>query len=165
MNNITLIGMPGSGKSFIGRKVAECLGYKLIELDMVMEEQFKLPLQEILNIVGEKAFLELQEKDAIAQTHTQSSLVVSPGGSIIYSARAMAHLKKISKIIYLDTSFATIQKRVADTPRGIVGLGNKSLETLYTERVLLYQQWADVTLEAERDAEAIVRDIKNILTV
>lgn len=164
MANITLIGMPGSGKSYIGKKLAENLGYTLVELDKVMEEEFKIPLQLILDKIGEKAFLELQEKDAILHTNTQDSLVVSPGGSIVYSDGAMQHLKKVSKIIYLKTSLETIRKRIAETARGIVGLKARTLDELYNERALLYEKWADIQLDAERSVDDIVKDIKNIIS-
>ena len=163
MNNITLIGMPGSGKSYIGKILSESLGYKLIELDTIMEEQLKLPLQQILDKIGENAFLELQEKDAILHTNTQNSLVISPGGSIVYSDGAMHHLKNVSSIIYLKTRLETVQKRIADTPRGIVGLKEKTLEQLYEERTKLYEKWADIVLDAERDAGEIIKDIKSML--
>lgn len=163
MNNITLIGMPGSGKSYIGRKLSESLGYKLIELDELMEEQFKLPLQQILEKVGEDAFLELQAKDVFLYTNNLNGLVVSPGGSIVYSDGAMKHLKKVSKIIYLKISLETIRERITEIPRGIVGLKEKTLEKLYEERTTLYEKWADIQLDAERNADDIVKDIENML--
>ena len=155
--------MPGSGKSYIGKKLAKDLGYKLIELDKIMEENFKLPLQQILDKIGERAFLEEQEKDAIlctSYTDTENSLVVSPGGSIVYSEKAMRHLKKVSKIIYLKISLDVVKKRIAETPRGIVGIKEKTLEQLYKERTLLYEKWADVILDAEREASEIIEDIR-----
>ncbi len=66
--NITLIGMPGSGKSYIGRKLAERLGYACIDLDTVMEKKYSLPLQQILDTQGEEQFLLQQAKDAIICT-------------------------------------------------------------------------------------------------
>lgn len=158
--NVTLIGMPGSGKSYIGKKLSENFGYKLVELDKLMEEQFKLPLQQILDKIGEDSFLSEQEKDAILYTTDQEKIVVSPGGSIVYSDKAMNHLKSISKIIYLKTKLETIRHRVAEAPRGIVGLNNKTLEELYEERTSLYEQWSDLQIDAERSAEDIITDIK-----
>lgn len=161
--NITLIGMPGSGKSFVGKKIAEHLGFKLIELDTLMEERFNLSLPKILENIGEAKFLEEQDKDAILYTQHKDNFVVSPGGSIVYSEKAMQHLKKISKIIYLKTSFETIEKRVAETPRGIIGLKDKTLQKIYAERVVLYEKWADVTLNSEQDVGEILKYIRTMM--
>jgi shikimate kinase len=160
--NITLIGMPGSGKSFIGKKLAEQLGYECIELDIVMEKEHNLRLQEILENLGDEAFLAEQANDAIARTEGKDGLVISPGGSIVYSENAMTHLKTISEIVYLETSFETIMKRVALVPRGIVGLGEKTLEELYAERTTLYKKWADVIVDGEKEPEVLLNEISNI---
>ena len=87
--NITLIGMPGSGKSYIGDMLAISLGYSLIELDRVTEEHHHKPLQEVLDTIGEVAFLTEQASDAIDETTGRDNLVISPGGSLMYSPEAM----------------------------------------------------------------------------
>ncbi len=157
--NITLIGMPGSGKSYIGEKLACSLGYTLIELDRVTEEHHQKPLQAVLDTIGEAAFLIEQARDAIEETTDRDNLVISPGGSLIYSSEAMLHLKHVSKIIYLNTSIETITRRVKETPRGIVGLKDKTFSELYAERCVLYEKWADIVLEAEQDSDDLVQEI------
>ncbi len=157
--NITLIGMPGSGKSYVGKILADYLGYTLIELDSILEKEYNLPLQKILDNLGEESFLEKQARDVISNTDVKDKLVVSPGGSIIYTDHAMEHLKKISKIIYLKTNIETLKKRITATPRGIVGLEDKTFEQLYSERVPLYEKWASITVDADQDSRKVVEDI------
>ena len=161
--NITLIGMPGSGKSYLGKILAESLGYTCIELDLITELRYKRPLEEVLTTIGEAAFLAEQANDAITQTTDKDNLIISPGGSIIYSTEAMQHLKTVSKVIYLKTSIEIIKERIKEVPRGIVGLNNKTFEELYIERTNLYEHWADYILDAEQDSTEIVTAIKNIL--
>lgn len=156
--------MPGSGKSYIGKKLAEKLGYTLIELDSILKEECELPLQKILDNLGEKSFLEKQAEDVIENTQNQNSLVVSPGGSIIYTDHAMEHLRKISTIIYLKTPLEIIKARIKEAPRGIVGLKNKTLEELYKERTLLYAKYASITINADQEAEKVINDIVTHLT-
>lgn len=163
--NITLIGMPGSGKSYIGKKIAQKIGYKLVELDSLIEQEHKLPLQGVLDKLGESIFIEVEGQNAIHHTKTGDDLVISPGGSIVYSDKAMEHLNKVSKIIYLKTDFHTIKKRVGDKPRGIVGLKNKKLEELYEERTALYEKWAAATIAADTDPEKIIDYIVKSLTL
>ena len=74
--NITLIGMPGAGKSYIGMKLAAQLEYKLIELDSIMEKGYNLPLQVVLDNLGEESFLKKQAEDVIKHTQGHNSLVV-----------------------------------------------------------------------------------------
>lgn len=158
--NITLIGMPGSGKSYIGKKLADHLQYQLIELDKVTENKHRMPLSVILENIGEKQFLIEQEIEAIQETSSVDKTVISPGGSIIYSADAREHLRSISTIIYLESDFPTIEKRINNLPRGIVGLGTKTLLELYNERTALYRKWAHYTVNAQLDADAVVQAIK-----
>jgi shikimate kinase len=159
--NITLIGMPGSGKSYIGEKLAQSPGYTLLELDRVTEQRHQKPLQAVLDQIGEVAFLTEQAHDAIVETTGRVNLVISSGGSIIYSPEAMQHLKAVSKIIYLKTSIETITQRIKEIPRGIVGLHHKTFEELYIERTALYEQYADYIIDADQLSEVIIADIKN----
>ena len=157
--NITLIGMPGSGKSYIGKKLANRIGYTLIELDSLLEQEYNLPLQQILDKLGDETFLEKQANDAILYTKSRDGLIVSPGGSIVYTDYAMEHLNDVSKIIYLKTSLKTIKRRITETPRGIVGLKDNTLEYLYKERTLLYEKWALIIIDAEQDSEKVIHSI------
>jgi shikimate kinase len=161
--NITLIGMPGSGKSYFGKKLADKLGYSLIELDLVTEQKYNLPLQKVLDNIGEEKFLKEQGDDAVVHSKNKSNVVISPGGSIVYTEFAMAHLKSVSKIIYLKTNFETIEKRVGKKPRGIIGLKEKTLKELYDERVRLYEKWADHFVDAEQgESEIMDLILKNL---
>lgn len=157
--NITLIGMPGSGKSHIGRKLAAKLGYALIDLDKVMEREYKLPLQNILEKLGDEAFLKKQEEDAISNTKGKEGLVISPGGSLVYTDSAMRHLKTISTIVYLKAPLEVIKGRIREIPRGIVGLKDKTMDELYLERTLLYQKYATIIVKADQEADKIIGEI------
>lgn len=160
-NNITLIGMPGSGKSYIGKKLAEKLGYEIIDLDSIMEEKFNLPLQKILDNLGQDLFLKKQADDVLKHTENKTRLVISPGGSIVYSPDAMEHLKNISTIVYLKTSLDTIKLRINENTRGIVGIGEKTIEELYDERIKLYEKYSEIIVDAEQEVEKIIEDIIN----
>jgi shikimate kinase len=91
--------------------------------------------------------------------------LLAPRDSTLYSLDARQRLKTVSKITYLETSIETTKQRVKNTTRGIVGLQNKTFEELYTERVSLYKQWADYKVDAENNAEKVVREIQAHLGV
>ncbi len=161
--NITLIGMAGAGKSFIGKKLAVRLGYTFLDIDTVIEAEYGMPLQSVLDSLGEEAFLNKESEILLRETTGKDSYVFSPGGSVIYRKESMGHLKNISRIVYLEVDVETIIARVGNRPRGIVGLAEKTIGELYDERVALYRAWADViqsgTDDADSTAERIVRDV------
>jgi len=145
--NITLIGMAGAGKSTIGRALAKHLGYTFIDVDHLIRENTGMPLQTLIDKEGDLAFIRFEE-EAILRLEQVDRSVISPGGSVIYSEKAMTHLKTISKIIFLDTAFRSIAKRLPNArKRGIVGLRDRSLKELFEERMILYQKYADFSIK------------------
>lgn len=145
--NITLIGMAGAGKSTIGKALAKNLDYTFIDIDRLVMEKTEIPLQELIDKEGDLALLRLEE-EVILRLEQIDNCVISPGGSIIYSQKAMNHLKNVSKIVFLDAPFRIIVKRIPNArKRGIVGLKDKSLKQLFEERLILYQKYADFSIK------------------
>lgn len=107
--SITLIGMSGAGKSYWGKKLAEKIGYRFLDVDAAIEDKLGSKLQEIIDDKGEREFLKIEEQ-AILSLGDLNGYVISPGGSVVYSGKAMAFLKKISKVIFLDCPFGEIKK-------------------------------------------------------
>jgi len=157
--NITLIGMPGSGKSFVGKKLARLINFDFFDADAEIERKHGMPLQKILEKTGETEFLKIEEETIISKTRGKDKLVISPGGSIVYQSKAMEHLKKISIIIHLKAPLPVIEKRIGNIPRGIVGVKTKTIAALYAQRVPLYEKWAQKTFDADQSADKIVQDI------
>ena len=158
--NITLIGMSGVGKSRIGQRLSEKLHFGFIDIDKVMEKNSGNKLQELIDCLGDKKFIEA-ETEAILSIGKVDDTVISPGGSAIYSEKAMNFLKNTSKVVYLCASLEEIKRRTPDfAQRGIVGLKEKGLETLFLERLPLYSRYADITLNIEKCSnEAVVNII------
>jgi shikimate kinase len=144
MHSVTLIGMPGSGKSAVGRIVASRLGWKFLDTDKNIEERHGLPLQALIDRVGEASFRRLEE-EAILALEISEPAVISTGGSVVYSEPAMRHLAAISTVVFLDACLEAILKHIAlEAPRGIVGLTAGGLEELFQERQPLYLRYAGV---------------------
>jgi shikimate kinase len=145
--NITLIGMAGAGKSTIGRVLAKQLGYTFIDVDLLIKENTGMPLQALIDKQGDLALIKFEE-EAILRLNQVDSCVISPGGSVVYSEKAMQHLKEISKIIFLNAPFRIIIRRLPNVrKRGIVGLRDRSLKELFEERMILYQKYADYSIK------------------
>ena len=97
--NIILIGMPASGKSTVGVILAKLLGFDFIDTDLLIQRQTALHLSEIIQSQGLDAFLAVEEVACLSLYANHS--VIATGGSVIYSANAMHHLKELGTIIYL----------------------------------------------------------------
>ena len=119
MNNVILIGMPGAGKSTIGVLLAKTINYRFIDTDLVIQRKYGMLLKDIIAQRGMEEFLTIEERETIGLDAVQS--VIATGGSIVLKEKAMAHLKRIGTVVYLQLPFLELEKRVKNiTTRGIV---------------------------------------------
>src|SRR6185369_16503858 len=140
MRRLTLIGMPGSGKSAVGKIVALRLGWKFVDTDKKIEERYAMPLQALIDRVGEGEFRRLEE-ETILQMGFAGPAVISTGGSVVYSEAAMRHLAALSIVVFLDVSLDDIRTHIgSQAPRGLIGLTAGGLEELLMERLPLYRR-------------------------
>jgi shikimate kinase len=163
LDNITLIGMPASGKSTVGVLLAKRLGYSFVDVDIVIQEQEGRLLKEIIAEEGQEGFLHVENRvNAELSVHNS---VIAPGGSVIYGKEAMEHLKKISTVVYLKLSYEAVEERLGNlTDRGVVLKDGMTLKDLYEERIPYYEKYADITVdETGIDAGGIVDVLRNIL--
>ena len=163
MDNIILIGMPGCGKSTIGVVLAKVLGYEFTDSDLLIQKREGKLLREIIAEQGEEAFIRIEE-DVNAGIQTERH-VIATGGSVVYSDRAMLHLKEIGTVVYLKLSYATICSRLGNIRRrGVVLRDGQTLKDLYDERVPLYERYADVVVDAEgQDVEGLMDEVVKAL--
>ncbi|MGB0156654.1 MAG: shikimate kinase, partial [Luminiphilus sp.] len=145
---ISLIGMPGSGKSTVGKVLAERLALQLVDADGLIEAQEEQTLQQIMDGRGNNAFRAIEE-----QVLTDMALfpsVISTGGSVVYSEKIMARLAAASTVVYLRAQLSTIEYRVSLAPeRGIASDGDQTLQDLYEERVPLYERYANIVVDCD----------------
>ena len=148
MENIILIGMPGVGKSTAGVVLAKVLGYEFIDADLVIQQQEKRLLHEIISQEGTEGFLAI-ENGVNAQIQADRA-VIATGGSVVYGEEAMEHLRSIGTVVYLKLPFEILQKRLHNIKgRGVVRKEGQTLRDLYEERVILYEKYADIVIEEE----------------
>ena len=146
MENIILIGMPGAGKSTVGVVLAKILGFDFVDSDIVIQRQVGKRLCDILEEEGLEAFLETENR--INSGLNLKKTVIATGGSVVYGKEAMAHLKSIRAVIYLQLSCAAVERRLGDLKRrGVAMKEGESLRELYEERSDLYEKYADYILD------------------
>lgn len=159
-DNLIFIGMPAVGKSTVGVVVAKRLGKRFVDVDLVIQEQEKKLLREIIADVGEDGFLKVENR-VNAGIEAENS-VISPGGSVVYCEEAMRHYKEIGTIVYLKASYQTIKRRIRNPKkRGVVLREGQTLRNLYNERVPYFEKYADITVC--EDGCRIEETIENVL--
>ncbi len=161
--NITLIGMPASGKSTVGVLLAKRLGYSFVDVDIMIQEKEKRLLKEIIAQKGMEGFLAVENR-INAELEVKRS-VIAPGGSVIYGKEAMEHLKEISTVVYLKMSCQELKKRLRNLmDRGVVLKDGMNLSGLYHERLPYYEKYADITIdETGKTAGEIVDELRAMI--
>jgi shikimate kinase len=157
--SITLIGMPGSGKSFIGKVLAEALEYEFVDIDLKLEQKYQKPLQEILDTLGENEFLRAEVEAVLTEDMSGTQKVLAPGGSIVYSEEAMEFLQDHSLILFVDTPLDILSSRICIDTRGVIGGHTKNLEELWQERKALYEKYADRVIDGTKSIGDIVEEL------
>ena len=163
MKNIVLIGMPGTGKSVVGRALAQRLGYTFVDADDVIVETSGKTLPEILRRDGLEAFLKIEEQ--VGRTMKFESTVIATGGSMVLSEAAMEHLKKDSVIVWLETPLSQISGRMpADlTDRGIAAPAGMTLREIYLQRQPLYAKFADLIVASKEGEDDTAQQVEAIM--
>ena len=157
-SNITLIGMPGAGKSTIGIILAKALGFGFIDTDVLIQMRQQQTLQQIIDRHDHLYLRSVEEKE-ILTIHVDSH-VIATGGSAVYSEKAMNHLSTISTIIFLDVAFEEIQRRIHNfETRGIAKANRQTFSQLFTERRVLYKKYADIAIDCDRRTHEELVDI------
>ena len=160
MDNIILIGMPGSGKSTVGVLLAKMMGYGFVDTDLLIQHFEGKKLYEILRDKGNDYFSEIENKIISGVQARQT--VIATGGSAVFGPEAMEHLSSIGTVVYLKVSLRELRRRVKNfSTRGIMMEENQTLDDIFTERSPLYEKYADITVNCtggslQKNAEKII---------
>ena len=164
MDNIILIGMPGSGKSSVGVVLAKALGYDFLDVDLLLQQQQGALLQELLDTRGVDWFLDA-EADAIASVQCRHT-VIAPGGSCICRRRAIEHMRNLGTVVYLQLTLEEVEGRIHNmATRGIALQPGQTLADVYAYRTPLYETCAHLTVPVHNQSLAeTVEAVKQALT-
>lgn len=144
--NIVLIGMPGAGKSTLGKILSEKLGRKLTDTDEIITEKAGMPIPEIFSLYGEEKFREI-ETEAIKEAGKMSGTVIATGGGIVTRKENRYPLKQNSVAVWLkrDLTLLPVDGRpISQT---------NDMTELYTKRAPLYGDFADFSVDVSENAE------------
>tara|TARA_B100000214_G_scaffold138380_1_gene98738 strand:- start:49 stop:549 length:501 start_codon:yes stop_codon:yes gene_type:complete len=159
LNNISLIGMAGCGKSTLGKAISNELGINFVDTDLLIEKKYKATLEEI-KIENGYEFVRAAEEEVILSLN-ETAKIVSTGGSAVYSKKSMQHLKSFSYIIYIETALETIINRIdVGQERGLAVPDGLTIPEVYAEREPLYNQYADFILDGSKSIQELTKLIQ-----
>lgn len=146
--NVVLIGMPGAGKSTIGVILAKVMGYRFVDSDLVIQEEEHRLLKDIIAEDGVEEFVKIENR--INASLDVDKSVIATGGSVIYGAEAMEHLREIGTVVYIRLRYEEIRARLGDlSQRGVVLREGQTLLDLYNERCPLYEKYAHIAVDGD----------------
>lgn len=158
VENIVLIGMPGCGKTAVGKLVSERLDRPFVDIDGVTAEKFNMTIPEIFGKYGEEKFREY-ESETIKEYGKQKGLVISTGGGAVLREENRRALMWNGKIYYIDRSVEKLA--VENRP---LSIDTDNLKKMYEYRKKFYEEAAgkiiDNNTEPESAADEIVKDFK-----
>ena len=158
MDNITLIGMPGSGKSTVGVLLAKVLGFGFLDVDLLIQEREGKLLQEILDSQGTAAFLDIEE-DVVRSLDCKRH-VIAPGGSAVCREAAARHLKSLGTVVYLRVSLEELTRRIENmSSRGIASEPGQTLADILAFRAPLYEKYADLIFDCP-DGQSLAETVQ-----
>ena len=147
-----------SGPKPRGRILAKNMGFGFIDTDVLIQTNQQKTLQMIINETDHLNLRELEE-ETILQVGVDK-YVIATGGSVVYSDKAMAHLQRISKIVFLEVRFDELKRRIKNfSTRGIAKTRDQTFADLYRERQILYKKYADATVDCNMLSQAELAEL------
>ena len=144
--NVVLIGMPGAGKSTVGVVAAKRLGFRFLDSDLLIQDEYGKLLHELITEHGVEGFWQI-ESNVNASLNLENSIIAT-GGSACYEPEGMQHLRDISTVVYLKLPYEEVEQRLGDlNARGVTLQPGQTLRDLYDERTPLYKKYADLIID------------------
>ena len=162
--HIVLVGLPGSGKSTVGKLVAEALGTKVIDIDALLARSMGMPIVQIFGMVGEAKFREM-ERDAVKAAQGGDPCVIVPGGGWAAQPGQLDEARQTCLVVYLKCQAATATKRSEQGEARPLLAGpdpGQKMRGLLEEREPFYLK-ADSQVNAETaSAEAVAAEVMSL---
>ena len=160
---IFIVGPMASGKSTLGKKLAQTLNIDFIDTDKEIEKKAGAEISWIFEVEGEKGFRE-REREVLNKSINEEDVVISTGGGIVTENDNMDLMITKGKVVYLKTPLEVQLKRTEkDKKRPLLAKGNKKqiLETLKKERDPKYEEIADITIDqnGQKNKKTIINEI------
>ncbi|BAO28404.1 shikimate kinase [Sulfuritalea hydrogenivorans sk43H] len=147
-NNIYLVGMPGAGKTTVGRQLARRMQRTFVDADHEIETRTGVRIPVIFDIEGEQGFRD-RESRVIAELADESNLIVATGGGVVLRPQNRAALRQGGTVIYLHVAPRLLFERTRlDPNRPLLQVADpmQKIEELFAVRDPLYREVADIVI-------------------
>ena len=151
--NIILIGMPGSGKSTIGKAIAQKLDRPFFDTDALIEKRAGKPIPQIFAEDGEERFREL-ESLVLSEFSAKSGVVIATGGGIIKKKENHAYMRQNGRIVFVERPLQALS-----TNGRPLSSSAEAVAKLYEERYPIYRMLADLTVQNTQTVEDAVETV------
>lgn len=156
MRSVILVGLPGSGKTTVGRQLARRLQLPFVDSDHLIEQRVRCSIRDFFESEGEESFRDV-EQSVIDELTQSGPCVLSTGGGAVIRAANRGHMHQRGKVVYLNSSPDELLRRLRhDSSRPLLQVGNPlaRLRDLYAVRDPLYRQTAHFVIETGRPSVA-----------
>ena len=159
-----LVGMPGGGKSTVGRQLARRLRADFVDTDTVLEQRIGMPIRSFFEAYGEARFrdLETETLSGVLQMAAGSTTVFATGGGIVLREANRKLLRERATVVYLRSTPEDLYRRLRhDTQRPLLQVSNPlaKLRELYKERDPLYNEVAHFVIDTGRPSVAMLANM------
>ncbi len=156
--NIVLIGMPGCGKTTVGRIISKLLNIELVDSDDIIIRKRRSLIPKIIAEIGEKGFRKL-ESDVIKEISKKDNCIIATGGGAIINDQNVENLKKNGILIFIDRDINRIRPR---ENRPLTNSREKLMK-IYEERYAMYLKAADIHIKADISASETAKEIIRLI--
>lgn len=146
--NLTLIGMPASGKSTLGVLAAKALGWDFLDTDVLIQSREARTLKDVIANDGVPAFRALESRTICGLDVERC--VISPGGSVVFEPDSMSHLQQLGLVAWLHVGLQELSRRIGNlAERGVIHRPGQTLADILAEREPLYRRYAQRTVACD----------------
>ena len=160
MKNIVLIGMPGCGKTTLGKMLAARLNFDFYDADDVLEAREPYTIKEFF-VQGEDVFREAEQRTA-EYLSQKEGCVIAAGGGVVKRAASMQAYQKTGCVVFIDRPPEAIVSDVEIQTRPLLAAGTQRIFELYNERIELYKKYAAYTVQNVSGVEDALQQLLQI---
>ncbi|WP_026896305.1 shikimate kinase [Clostridiisalibacter paucivorans] len=158
-NNIVLIGMPGCGKTSIGKLVAKKLKLDFIDVDEYIEKENNMSIKDMFKY-GESYFRNMETK-AIKKISTEKNTVISTGGGVITKDINMKYLKENGIVLFIDRPLKNILSDINQYKRPLIQDDKYKLYELFQKRYPIYKKYSDHIIKNDKTLIDVIYAIES----
>lgn len=159
--NIVFIGMPGCGKTTVGKIVSSKLNKKFVDLDEYIEYKEGRNIPQIFKENGEKYFRNL-ESTAVLEISSMKNIIISTGGGVIKDRNNILNLKKNGIVIFIDRPLEHIISDVDIKNRPLLKNGTSQIKRIFNDRYELYKEYSDFVVENVSNLDELIDKVISI---